>query len=243
MTTKTPTFGPTVLEEETQLLRRDDRTCESAVTHLDLYGLCTLQERQERMMMFFRSTGLRSLKGMKVLDVGCGSGGMLRRLADFGVAPRDCTGIDLRGEILRQAREFNPNINFIEGNAAHLPFEDETFDLALQCTMLTSVLDNGIRKAVASEVLRTLRPGGYVVWYDFAYSNPKNPKVRGIGRREIEALLTDCQLKFYRVTVAPPIGRVAAKFSPALYRTLLTLPFLRTHYLCFAKKAAITDRS
>jgi ubiquinone/menaquinone biosynthesis C-methylase UbiE len=144
---------------------------------------------------------------------------------------------------LRRACEFNPNINFINGNAAQLPFADRMFDLALQCTVLTSVLDNDTRRAIVSEVMRTLRPGGYFVWYDFAYSNPQNPNVRGIGRREIEALMPDCQLKFYRLTVAPPIGRVVAKISPSFYRALLALPFLRTHYLCFAKKPGITDRS
>lgn len=236
MASETPTLDPAVLTEEPPRLRQADLQKDANVAHLDLYGLCTLEERQERMMMFFRGCGLSSLRGMKVLDVGCGNGGMLRRLADFGVHPQDCVGIDLRGEAVLRAREFNPNITFIEGNAAKLPFENRAFDLVLQSTVLTSVLDGDVRKAITSEILRTLRPGGYFVWYDFAYSNPKNPNVRGIGRREIEALLSGCRLKFYRLTVAPPIGRVAAKFSPSLYRTLLTLPLLRTHYLCFAIK-------
>jgi ubiquinone/menaquinone biosynthesis C-methylase UbiE len=237
MASETPTLDPAILADESPRVRPADSRRDANVTHLDLYGLCTLEERQERMMMFFRERGFSSLRGMKVLDVGCGNGGMLRRLADFGVEPRDCIGIDLRGEAVRRAREFNPNMIFIAGNAAKLPFEDGAFDLALQSTVLTSVLDGDVRKAIAFEILRTLRPGGYFVWYDFAYSNPKNPNVRGIGRREIQALLPGCRLKFYRLTVAPPIGRVAAKFSPSFYRTLLALPFLRTHYLCFAKKA------
>jgi ubiquinone/menaquinone biosynthesis C-methylase UbiE len=243
MASKIPTLHPSVFAEEAHRLRRTDRGSGAAAEHLDLYGLCTLEERQERMMMFFRERGLTSLRGMKVLDVGCGNGGMLRRLSDFGIEPRDCVGIDLRGDAVRRAREMNPNITFVEGNAAQLPFADGAFDLALQFTAMTSVLDSGVRKAIACEIIRTLRPGGYLVWYDFAYSNPKNPSVRGIGRREIRTLLPGCRLRFYRLTVAPPIGRVAAKVSPVLYRALLTLPLLRTHYLCFAEKTALKDRS
>lgn len=203
---------------------------------LDLFRMCAHQERQQALVCFFRNIGLSSLKGLRILDVGCGSGGQLRRLTDFGAEPENCVGIDLFEPSLVWARKQNPNITFIEGSAAQLPLPTSEFDLVFQFTVFTSVLDCQIRQAMASEVHRVLRPGGYFIWYDFAYSNHKNPNVRGISRREIRRLLGRFRLRFQKITLAPPIGRPAAKLSPLCYRTLAAIPLLRTHYYCFAQK-------
>lgn len=204
--------------------------------HLDLFALYALQERQARMLIFFRGMGLSSLKGLRILDIGCGSGAMLRRLVDFGAEPQNCFGIDLRPEAVRYARRMNPDISFTEGDVAQLPFGDATFDVALQSTVFTSVLNPGKKYSMASEIVRTLRPGGHLIWYDFIYSNPENRNVQGIKAREIRELFRGCQLQFHRVTLAPPIGRVAARFSPLLCKVLWSIPLLRTHYLCFVRK-------
>jgi ubiquinone/menaquinone biosynthesis C-methylase UbiE len=203
---------------------------------IDLFRYCLHQEREQALLFFFREIGLTSLNGLRILDVGCGSGGQLRHLTDFGAQPENCFGIDLFQPSLARARRQNPNITFIEGSAARLPFTSGEFDLVLQFTVLTSVLDAQIRLEIVSEIQRVLRPGGYFIWYDFAYSNPKNPNVRGIGRREISQLLKGFSLRFRKITLAPPIGRRAVKISPFLYRALAAIPPLRTHYFCFAQK-------
>lgn len=203
---------------------------------LDLFRLCLQQERQQSLLLFFREIGLSSLNGLRILDLGCGSGGQLRRLTDFGAQPENCFGIDLFQPSLAAARRQNPNIGFIEGNAAQLPFASGEFDLVFQFTVFTSVLDDQIRRAMVSEIHRVLRSGGYLIWYDFLYSNYKNPNVRGIGRREITELLSAFRLRFKRVTLAPPIGRPASRISPSLYRALAAIPLLRSHCYCFAQK-------
>lgn len=202
----------------------------------DAFRLQTHQERYEELLRFFRDVGLSSLEKLRVLDVGCGSGGHLRRMADFGVEPGNCFGVDLFRKSLCNARRLNPNIHFLEAHGARLPFSDEAFDLVFQFTMLTSVLDDQLRREIVHEMQRVLRPGGYLIWYDFAYSNPKNPNVRGIGRKEIRQLLGSFRLRLRRVTLAPPIGRPAARVSPLLYRLLAAVPLLRSHYYCFAQK-------
>lgn len=202
----------------------------------DLFRHCVQQERQEALLFFFREIGLTSLKGLRILDVGCGSGGQLRRMNDFGADPANCFGIDLFRPSLAHGRRLNPYITFVEGNAAQLPFAEGEFDLVFQYTVFTSVLDRQIRRSIVSEIHRVLHPKGFFVWYDFAYSNPKNPNVQGIGRREIRGLLDGFHLRFRKLTLAPPIGRVAAKISPLLYRVLAAVPALRTHYFCFAQK-------
>lgn len=203
----------------------------------DLYALCAHQERQEALVRFFRRIGLSSLHGLKLLDVGCGSGGNLRRMIDFGAQPENCFGIDLFRKSLVDGRAINPGISLLEGTAAKLPFADAQFDFVFQFTVLTSILDSNVKRQIVSEIARTLRPGGYFVWYDFAFSNPRNPNVRGIGRREIAELLDGFQLDFQKITLAPPIGRQVVRVSPAFYRFMGIFPFLRSHYFCFAQKS------
>jgi len=202
----------------------------------DLYALCAHQERQEALVQFFRRIGLSSLAGLKILDIGCGSGGNLRRMIDYGAEPQNCFGVDLFRKSLLGGHAVNPGIALLEGTAAELPFADEQFDLVFQFTVLTSVLDQPTRRRIVDEVKRTLRRGRFFIWYDFAFSNPQNKNVRGIGRREIEGLLADFELTFQKITLAPPIGRQAVKASLGTYRVLALLPFLRSHYFCFAHK-------
>ena len=228
---------PSVLASESQRIREIfANRKDPGDGPIDLFRMCLHQERQQALLFFFREMGLSSLNGLRILDVGCGSGGQLRRLTDFGAEPENCVGIDLFQPSLAAARRENPNTPFIEGSAAQLPFASGEFDLVFQYTVFTSVLDRQIRRNIASEIHRVLRPGGYFIWYDFAYSNPKNPNVRGIGRREIRELLGGFRLRFQKITLAPPIGRPAAKISPFFYRALSAIPLLRTHYFCFAQK-------
>jgi SAM-dependent methyltransferase len=228
---------PSPLVSETERIREIfTHRKEPGDGHFDLFRLYEHQDRQLALVRFFRKIGLTSLKGLRILDIGCGSGGHLRRLNDFGADAAECFGIDIFHASLASARQQFPNISFVEGSAAQLPFASGEFDLIFQFTVFTSVLDNEIRRAIASEVRRTLRPGGYFIWYDFAYSNPKNPNVRGIRRREIGELLSGFDLRFQKLTLAPPIGRRAVKISPLLYRALAAVPLLRTHYFCFAHK-------
>jgi ubiquinone/menaquinone biosynthesis C-methylase UbiE len=205
---------------------------------LDLFGRCAVHEREERLVRMLQRKGLRSLEGLKILDVGCGAGALLRRLFDLGAEPKNCYGVDLMENLLYIGKQLSPtSVSFVEANATRLPFGDEEFDLALQFTMFSSVLDRALKRTIMREILRTLSGGGYFIWYDFAFSSPGNDTVRGIGKREIQELLKDCQLEFERVTLAPPLGRIAARMSPTLYHLLSSLYWLRTHYICCAKKS------
>lgn len=204
---------------------------------LDLYERCAIHEREELLVRIFSEQGVKTLAGLRILDVGCGSGALLRHLCDFGADPKRCFGIDVIYKRVQTARRLGPNLGIALASGAQLPFEDETFDIVLQFSVFTSVLAPQLRQAIAGEMLRLLRRGGRLIWYDFVYNNPKNPDVRGIGRKEIRQLLAGCHLRFWRVTLAPPIGRLAVRFSPFLYRVLSELRLFRTHYLCVADKS------
>jgi ubiquinone/menaquinone biosynthesis C-methylase UbiE len=215
--------------------RKETRVSEW-IPHLNLYGRYAYYERTAVLIHALRKLKVKSLSGMKTLDVGCGGGTLLRYLFDFGVKPRTSFGVDVLEDTLRVAKELSPNVGFFVANAARLPFPDETFDLAFQSMVFTSVLDPKIKRTIASEILRVLRKRGRFVWYDFIYDNPQNKNVKGIRRREISELLPGCTLQFWRLTLAPPIGRIAAAVSPFLFHLLSQAPFLCTHYLCIAEK-------
>jgi len=52
------------------------------------------------------------------------------------------------------------NIDFRCGNAEELPYEDESFDIVMQFTVFTSILDNEMKIRIAKEMLRVLKPKG-----------------------------------------------------------------------------------
>ena len=94
-----------------------------------------------------------------------------------------------------------------------------------------------MKRAMAAEMVRILAPQGRILWYDFSYNNPKNPDVRGIGKREIQALFPGLEMKTRRITLAPPLGRIVAPFSIVLYYLLSRVRPLCTHLLCLLRKA------
>jgi hypothetical protein len=75
-----------------------------------------------------------------------------------------------------------------------------------------------------------------VLWYDFSVDNPHNPDVRGVPLRRLHALFPQAQMRHRRVTLAPPLARVATRLHPGLYRVFNVLPWLRTHVLAWLAK-------
>ncbi len=199
------------------------------------YAVYSLQERERTLLRLLREADITTLGKLRILDVGCGEGGPLRRLLDYGAEPHLMVGVDLIEEHLKKAQTANPSIPCTCADAVALPFLDETFDLVTQFTVFTSVLEPSYRQAIAQEMLRVLRPGGKIVWYDFFYDNPTNADVRGIRKDEIRALFPRCKFQFRRISLAPPLGRSLPLF-PLLYDFLSVLRLFSSHYLCLGEK-------
>lgn len=174
---------------------------------------------------------------MRILDVGCGRGATLRLFLEYGAKPSNLFGVDLLSDRVDQARELNPNINFQQANATAMSFGDRIFDLVVQFTTFTSIPELQARIQVANETLRVLVPGGKLLWYDMAYNNPNNADVTGISPSEVRTLFPGCRVFGKRITLAPPLGRVIARFSYPLYHLLAQIPLLCTHYACIIEKS------
>ncbi len=195
--------------------------------------LFLLQRRERVLIELLRRYGVNheTISHHRILEVGCGTGWLLRKFVEYGAGPENLWGIDILEHRVTQAHTLSPNLMFVLGDARVLPFPDATFDLVAQFTLLTSVLDWSMKKRISSEMARVVKPDGLILWYDFHLSHPKNPDVKGIGKREIARLFPGFSCMLKKVTLFPPLARRLAPYAWWVCALLEQLPFLRTHYL------------
>jgi len=125
-------------------------------------------------------------KGMRVLDLGCGRGEIVRHVARLGAA---CYGIDYAQAAVRLSHRALCNevlpapVGLAQADAKHLPFRDGIFDRVLMFDVVEH-LHPWELDACLKEVIRALKPGGKIVvhtapnrWYD-AYAYPVVRQVR-----------------------------------------------------------------
>lgn len=100
-----------------------------------------------------------------VLDVGCGTGYLLRHLAQSCPAAEDLVGIDPAASMVEQARARaqDNRLRFSSGTAEHLAFANASFDVVVSTTSFDHWLDQG---AGLLECARVLSPGGRIVLVD-----------------------------------------------------------------------------
>jgi len=199
-------------------------------------NLFIVQEKQRKLLDLLHRQGFRSLKKMKILEVGCGNGGWLRDFVQWGAHSENLYGIDLLKDRIEEAKKINPNFNFLCANAEKLDFDDKSFDIVIVATCFTSILDAKMKKNIAREILRVVKIGGIILWYDFRFDNPWNPDVKGIEKKEIKELFGDCDYNFNLTTLLPPLTRRLAPLSLLACELLAKIPFLKTHYLVVIKK-------
>jgi SAM-dependent methyltransferase len=113
-----------------------------------------------------QSIGKPSLASLKLLDVGCGRGRMLRACLDLGASPENLIGVDLLSNRVEEARRLSPQIDFRVANGRDLEFPDDEFDLVMQFVVFSSIPGENLRQRLASEMLRVLKPDGYIFWWD-----------------------------------------------------------------------------
>ncbi|HWC29162.1 MAG TPA: class I SAM-dependent methyltransferase [Dehalococcoidia bacterium] len=195
-------------------------------------NLFIYQARERALLAHLRKANLLPLTGRRVLDVGCGDGFVLRELQRYGANQRDLDGIDLLPDRVESARALLPWAKIDVGDAQSLPYEDETFDLVLGFTLLSSVVDPEARKKVAGEMRRVTKRGGCVVVYDFRL-NPFNRDVRSVKTAELRELFEGSHVAITSTTLAPPLLRALVRPPGGWFAcsALDMLPFLRTHFV------------
>jgi ubiquinone/menaquinone biosynthesis C-methylase UbiE len=196
--------------------------------------LFAIQGRQRAIVRRLRGAGLWPPADMDILEVGCGAGGVLLEMLGYGADPRRLHGAELLVERVAAAHERLPHLPVTCASGAYLPYPDHSFDLILQFTVFSSILDRTICYTVAKEMIRVVKTGGAILWYDF-WINPLNKQTRGIRPREIRAYFPRCSLSFERITLGPPIARRLVPFSWPAARLLEQLRLFNTHYLAMIR--------
>jgi len=122
--------------------------------------------------------------GERVLDLGSGAGTDSLVAVQMVGEQGHVTGIDMTSAMLAKARAAAaelavPNVEFVEAEAEHLPFPDESFDVVISNGVIDLVPD---KDAVFSELHRVLVPGGRMQIADVTIQNPVSEE----GRRNID---------------------------------------------------------
>lgn len=108
---------------------------------------------QDRVVDILRDHGVDT-----TVDVGCGTGIMADRIArELGAK---VTGCDLSEGMLEQARARNPDVDWRQADAAHLPLADASVDAVTSTASFHWFPD---QPAAVREFARVLRPGGLVI--------------------------------------------------------------------------------
>ncbi len=101
-------------------------------------------------------------KGMKILDVGCGTGFFSRYLLGDSKEIQ-VIGLDADKSFIEYAKKEtlkqNREIDFVYGDALYLPFDNDSFDVVVSHTFLTSVMDY---QRALEEMKRVCKKDGYI---------------------------------------------------------------------------------
>lgn len=152
----------------TRLNQLDEPTVRSIAEILELRGRHPQQVAIRRAYL----DSLGDLRGLSVLDVGCGTGVVARELAARVGPSGQVTGVDPTHVLIDVAERLRAehgiaNASFSVEDGAALPFSDGAFDLAAAITVLCHLPE---RERVLSEMVRVTRPGGRALIVDGEYA-------------------------------------------------------------------------
>jgi glycosyltransferase involved in cell wall biosynthesis/SAM-dependent methyltransferase len=209
--------------------RRARRSLGARYRPLRPAALLERQQMERGLVRALAREGIESLSDLRILDVGSGGGRLLLQLLALGARASTLCGVDLQMDRVREGRTRCPSLPLLAGDGRRLPFADATFDITLQCTMLSSVLDDTVRLDLAKDMERVTRPGGSIVWYDMRMTRPDNPDVRPVGVSEAKRFHPLATVSSRVVTLNPLLSRRAAPTSWLLAEILAAVPWLCGH--------------
>lgn len=220
-----------------------------------IFDACRQQEIDET---------LRSIAGDRLLDIGCGTGNVLRRAKKHF---RVCCGMDLSSSFMRELRRREPALRLAVAEAEWLPYRSESFDAVSMYALLHHLVDY---RTALREAHRVLKPGGalyidhdpnyffgrfYHIYYRLRYlgrpgfgdedteaSEWHHTRSGGLNPQRISEYLSrlgfrEVQIR-YRITTNPSLPP-AFKLVRSIMRALVRLyPFksLHTHFCVLARK-------
>lgn len=130
------------------------------------YGSAAAMRRQA-LRPIAKAVAGQDQRQMSLLDVACGTGRLLREIR-LGFPAMALSGLDLSAAYLREAAAHLTGLRrvaLIAANAEQIPLRDESQDVVTS-VFLFHELPPEVRRRVAAEMARVLKPGGYLVFID-----------------------------------------------------------------------------
>ena len=107
----------------------------------------------------------------KVLEAGCGTGDKLRSFVEIGARPENCFGLDMSERGIELAKHLSPAVmHYTVGDAFHMPYEDETFDIVFASGLFGCFADNAKVEALGTELRRVMKPNGVLLLCDLNHN-------------------------------------------------------------------------
>ena len=189
-----------------------------------------------------KATGLGRTSS-KILDVGCGSGSSMTQLIQLGYSSTCMHGIDIVSDRIDEALQKYPNIDFVVGDATSMPYATGEFDLVMESTMFVQLTDEDLSQRIAREMLRVVKPGGYLLLIDWRYGKPGNKHYAALTPKRVARLFAEgtqtdvvCREKG---ALVPPLGRALSRYLPSMYFLLRGMfPFLVASQATLLRKRA-----
>lgn len=141
---------------------------------------------------------ISALEDARLLDVGAGTGRLLRALPHFGSSEVRFVCLEPSPGMLKQGRQAvtDPRVQWARGWAAELPLANDAFDLVV-CTEVLEFTPNP--RATLTELVRVMRPGGWLLVTNRVGWQAPLILGRTFGEQAFVQLLTDCGLDDVRV--------------------------------------------
>lgn len=158
---------------------------------------------------------------VKVLEIGCGVGAVAAHLSNKHGMQIIATDAD--PEQVQLAKSHfgeHENLRFFHTDATDLPFENADFEMVLSLNVFHHIDD---WRCVLSEVNRVLKPNGYFVFHDLAYSKLATtifrPIVKNFGLYTIGEIIEGSRTRGLKVVYrGEPSGIVLAEHSIVFQR-------------------------
>ena len=154
-----------------------------------------------------------------VLDVGCGLGGTARFLAE----QYSCSvaGIDLTeeyisvGKRLTELVDLSNRVEFLQGSALEIPYEDEWFDVVWTEHVQMNIAD---KNRFYSEIARVLKPGGPLLFHDIFRGSGDSPfyPTPWAEDESISALVTETEARSVMAQVGLEIDQWIGKVQESI---------------------------
>lgn len=131
---------------------------------------------------------LGKLKGLKILDVGCGAGRLTKFLRDEGADVKggqaEVYAADISEEMLKIIEKKLPGVQTVQAGMDKLPFEDNSFDIVTAAFVIVHL--ETLEKSF-EEVYRILKPGGFFIVTNVNQRKPPKLKLKGGGKIVIKS--------------------------------------------------------